>query len=267
MSGLLSQALQNLIAATQQIAALSGLPPQAQQLQAATGVAIKPLPGLIQNMQQTGSAFVARAVPELNDIMAMLTNNQPIVDIKAKMSAVLDQTASLDNVVMAVTKQAESISSLIFGDFNQLAIIEAGLSGQATNLQGQLGAAQGEEAAAQKRYYYLIALGPFGLIGLAAALALYLKLKSDVNDIQSSISNLNAQINVLTAMQSACNALGTDFQSVIARTSDVRNAMDLLGGSIQQINNDLNNGSDRITMEIVVRATITEITALGIDLG
>jgi len=267
MSGILSQALQNLMAATQQIASLSGLPPQAQQLQTNIDAAVKPLAGLIQNLQQTGSAYVAQAVPQLNDILSILVNNQPILDIKAGMAAVLAETASLNDVVSAATEQSEAVSNLVFGEFNQLAAIDAGLASQATSLQGQLGAAQGEEAAAQKRYYYLIALGPFGLVGLAVALGLYLKWKSDVNDIESSISNLNAQINVLTSMQSACNALGADFQSVVARTSDVRNTTDLLGSSIRQINSDLNLGSDRITLEIVVRAAIAEITALGIDLG
>lgn len=218
-------------------------------------------------MQKAGSAFTAQALPRLNDILAALTNDQPIADIKAAMAAVLGETASLDRAVTAVTAQSQSVSNLIFGDLNQLAAIGAGLSSQAAGLQGRLGDARGQEAAAQKRYYYLIALGPLGLVGLAAALALYLQLKSDINGIESTISNLKAQINALAAMQSACSALSADFQGVITRTANVRNVTDLLADAIRQMNNDLNIGSDRVTLEIVVRAATAEVTSLGIDLA
>lgn len=267
MSGLLSQAVANLTAATQQVSNLSGLPVEARHLQAATAGAITPLITQIRAMQLAGAGFVQTALPELNAIETLITNEQPLVSIKAEMARVLGRANVLDASVNQVTAQINSVSTLVFGDFNQLATIEAGLTTQMTTLHAQLGDAQGQEDAAKTRYYYLIALGPFGLVGLAVAFGLYMKWRSDVNGYESQISSLNGQINSLTAMRSACQLMGTDLQGVIAKASGIRNSVGSLTGSIQGINTDLSLGSSYIVLCVLVRAAITEVTTLGVDMS
>jgi hypothetical protein len=267
MSGLLSQAVANLVGATQHVSALSGLPPQAQQLQAATSRSISSLVSQIKSMQQAGSSFSQTALPQLNDIETMVSNEQPVAAIKARMAAVLGEAQPLQSTVEEVSGQVASVSSLIFGYFNQLAAIESNLTTQMTALQGDLGNAESEEDAARKRYYYLIALGPFGLVGLSVALGLYLKWRSDVNGYESQISSLNAQINAIMAMKSACQQMGTDFQAVIAKSSGVRNSTDFLTGSIMNIDHDVGTGTNHTVLGIMVRAAITEVTNLGVDMS
>jgi chromosome segregation ATPase len=267
MSGLLSQAVANLVGATQQISALSGLPPQAQQIQVATSRAISPLVAHIKSMQQAGSSFSQTVLPQLNDIETMVSNEQPVPAIKARMAAVLGEAQTLQSTVEQVSGQINSASSLIFGYFNQLAAIESELTTQMSALQGALGNAESEEDAAKKKYYYLIALGPFGLIGLSVALGLFLKWRSDVNGYESQISSLNAQINALTGLKSACQHMGTDFQAVITKNSGVRNSTDFLTSSIMNINNDVSTGTNHTVLGIMVRAAITEVTTLGVDMS
>ena len=267
MSGLLSQAVQNLGSAAQRISSLSGLPPDAQQLQKDTTGAIGQLLPLVQTVQSTGTAFVRQALPQLNEILTASSNGSPVSAIEQQLAVVLAEITATDNAVAAVSSQSAALATLVFGDFKQLATIEANLAAQMTSLQGQLGAAQGEQEAAQKRYYYLLALGPFGLVGLATALGLYLKWKSDVNGIGSQISGLNGEISALAAMQSACELIQSDFQAVIDAIAKVQNLALLLRDSIVQIDNDMKDGGTPLVWQIKVRAAITEITAFGIDIS
>ncbi len=265
MSGYLSQAVTNLIAAEQQITALSGLPPAAQEIQSQSSVVISQMTPQIQTLQKAVSSFVQSAIPQLNSIETMVSGGQPLPQIKAAMANVQNEATALKSSVDGTSGQINAASSQVLGYFGQLATIESGLTQQMTTLQGQLGDAQGEEDAAQKRYYYLLALGPFGLVGLAVALGLYLKWKSDVNDYQSQISSLNTQINSLSAMNLACQQMGNNFQGVVAKISGVRNSVDFLASDILTIESDLDSGSALPVIGIMVNAAITEVTTLGVD--
>lgn len=265
MNGLLSQSVANLVAAEQQISAFSRLPPAAQQIQAESSSIISALVSPIQSMQQAVSSFVQTAIPQLKNIQIMVSSNQPLPQIKAAMAIVQNEVSSLKPTVDGISAQINSASSQVFGYFNQLATIESGLTAQITTLQGQLGNAQSEEDAAKKKYYYLLALGPFGLIGLSVALGLYLKWQSDVNDYESQISSLNAQINSFNAMKSACQQIGTHFQGVTTKISGVRNSVDFLTSEILEVSSDLDAGSALPIIGVMVNAATTEVTTLGVD--
>lgn len=267
MNGLLSQAIANLNTAAQQVSTLSGLPPEAQALQSKIAAAVAPLVTQIQGMQKTGARFVTNALAQLNELLGLIASGQPMSDLKPKLALVLGEVGAMETTVDKVSAQIAVFSTMVFGDFNQLATIQANLGNQMSALNGQLTNAQGEEDAARKRYYYLLALGPFGLIGLAVALGLYFKWRSDVNGYESQISALNAQIGTFMAMQNACKLLDSDFRSVISKTSGVKNTTDFVNASLQEINKDLGAGVDRTTLDIVVRASITEVTTLSVDIS
>lgn len=265
MSGYLSQTVANLVAAEKQISALSGLPTAAQKIQAESAATISPAISQIQAMQKTVTGFVQQSTSELNKIETMVSGNQPLPTIKAAMVNVQNEASVLQSNVNGATTQIKTTSSKVLGYFGQLTTIESDLTAQMTTLQGQLGNAQSEEDAAKKRYYYLLALGPFGLAGLAVALGLYLKWKSDVNDYESEVSSLNKQINLFKTMKSACQLLGTDFQMVVTKITGVKNSVDFLVSDILTIESDLDSGSALPIIEIKIKAAITEVTTLGVD--
>jgi outer membrane murein-binding lipoprotein Lpp len=216
-------------------------------------------------MQQAVSNFVTTAIPQLNNIETMVSNNEPLPQIKTAMVTVQSEMSSLKSTVDGISVQINSASSQVSGYFNQLATIESGLTAQITTLQGKLGDAKSEESAAKKKYYYLLALGPFGLAGLATALGLYLKWKSDVNDYESQISSLNAQITSLNTLQSNCQQMGSDFQGVITKTSRIQNSVDFLASELSTISSDLDAGSSLTVIGLYVNAAITEVQTLGVD--
>ena len=265
MSGVLSQAVANMVAAEQQITALSGLPPAAQKIQAESSAVISPTISQIQTMQKAVSSFVQIAIPQLNAIETMVSGTQPLPLIKAAMANVQNEASALKSSLDGISTQINAASSQVLGYFGQLATIESGLTTQMTTLQGQLGNAQSEEEAAKKKYYYLLALGPFGLIGLSVALGLYLKWQSDVNDYKRQISSLSAQINSFNAMKLASQLMGTDFQGVVTKISGVKNSVDFLASDILTISADLDSGSALPVIGIMVKAAITEVTTLGVD--
>jgi hypothetical protein len=216
-------------------------------------------------MQKAVSSFVQIAIPQLNTIETMVWGNQPLPQIKAAMANVQNEATALRSSVDGTSGQINTASSQVLGYFGQLATTESGLTAQMRTLQGHLGDAQGEEDAAQKRYYYLLALGPFGLPGLAVALGLYFKWKSDVNGYESQISSLNAQINLFNAMKEACRLMGLDFQGVVTKLAGVRISVDILASDILTIESDLDSGSALPVIGIMVKAAITEVTTLGVD--
>lgn len=265
MSGFLSQAIENVIAAEQQIMGLSGLPPAAKKIQAESSAVILPTISQIQTMQKTVNSFVQMAIPQLNTIETMMVGNQSLSEIEVAIANVKNEAIALKSSVNGISTQINAASSQVLGYFGQLATIESGLNAQMTTLKGQLGNAQSEEEAAKKKYYYLIALGPLGLVGLAVALGLYLKWRSDVNDYERQIGALNAQINSFNVMKSACQLMGNDFQGAIAKISGVKNSVDFLASDLLTINSDLDAGNTLLAIAIMVKAAISEVNTLGVD--
>lgn len=265
MAGLLSQTLANLLAAQQQIAALGGLPPAAGPIQAGCTGLILPMLAQTRALQQAAAAFVQMATPQLAQVQAMLSANAPLPGIKAAMSALQQQAQQLQGMASGTAGTLTGQTAQLMGYFNQLASVEAGLQSQATALQGQLGDAQSELDAAQKRYYYLLALGPFGLAGLAVALGLYLKWKSDVGDLQGQIGGLHGQIAALNGMQAACQQLGADCQTLAGSVSGVRNAVNFLVSDLLEVSSDLDAGDATVVIALMATAAGTELATLGTD--
>lgn len=261
MSGLLSQTLTNLNTAEKQIVALGGLPPQVRKIQTESEAAISPMILNVQTIQKEVANFVQFALPELNNIKT----DQPIALIKGKIAEIKNKANTLKSTVDEMSSQIKSVQSQVIGYFDQLAVVESDLTKMMTTLQAQLDNAECEEKAAKKKYYYLIALGPFGLIGLSVALGLYLKWQSDVNEYESQISSLNVQINIFNSMKSICILMGKDFQEVVTRISDIRNMIDFIIGDILTIDSDLDSGSLLSVVMIKIHAAITEITTMGVD--
>lgn len=265
MAGLLTQTLANLLAAQQQIAALGGRPSAAQPIEAACTGLILPMLAQTRALQQTVAAFVQTATPQLAQVQAMLSAQAPLPQIKAAMSSLQQQARQPQGTANATASTLTGQTAQLMGYFKQLAGAEAQLQGQVTALQGQLGEAQSELDAAQKRYYYLLALGPFGLVGLAVALGLYLKWKSDVGDLQGQVAGLNGQIGGLNGMKAACQQLGTDCQNLAGSIAGVRNAVNFLASDLLEVSHDLDAGDAMVVIALMATAASTELATLGMD--
>lgn len=266
MSGILSQALANAQSAEQQITALTGLPAAAQKVQADSAKLISGIVPEIQQLQTTVTAFVQQAELQLKEAGEQVSGDTPLTKVKATMVEVQNEASNLkakvDNVTVNITAAADNVA----GYSNQLATVESDLNKQKAELQGQLNAARNKEAAAKKKYYYLIALGPFGLVGLSVALALYLKWKGEVNGLERKQSALSAQISRHTMMVAATKQLGLDFNNLSTKISSVKNTVDFLSGDIGTIIADVEEpNTSRATIEVYIKAAEAEVSTLAVD--
>ncbi len=268
--GILTQVVANLVAVEQPIKALADLPTAARQVQSGSLAAISSLVPLIKTLQAAVSSFTQTAIPQLKDVEAMISSNQSAQQIATAIANVQGEASTLKPSVDGALAQAKTVSSQVFGYFNQLANVESGLLTQIAGLQSQLSTARSEEEAAQKRLSLLRNLGPLAaaLLGREAEgllVALLLKLQTDVNRYEEQLSSLAAQISALNQLSSATRQLGTDLQSVITKISGVQNSVNFLASEILNIISDLSSGASLSMIGILVNAAITESTTLSVD--
>lgn len=265
MAGRLSQVLANLAAAEKQISSLSGLPPAAVPIQSSSAASIGTTIAQTQALQQAVSAFVQSSTPQLNQIEAMVSAKKPVPAIEAAVAEVQHESNALQTKGDRISSQIGALSSEVLGYLGRLVPIETSLSDQMTTLRGQLENAQNEEEATKRKYYWLLALGPFGLIGLAVALGLYFKWKSQVNDYETQINSLNAEIHHLSSMKSTCQFMGDAMRDLASKISGLRNAIDFLTSNTLTISSDLNPAHALTVIGLMVHAAMTEVNALGMD--
>ena len=221
----------------------------------------------IQSLQSYVAKYVESALPQLDTIETMLANNVPLEEIRTAVDNLRKETDFLNTILDPVMLCIEETIETMYGYPDQLTSILAGIIKQRTVLQGQLGYAENREKTVEKKYCMLIALGPFGLAGLAAATAFYMSIKKEVNGYKSEISALNSQIDSLNIMITATGQLYTDLGNVTSSVASVKNAVSFVSNDILEIESDLSSEDARIVIAIKVKATITEVKTLAIDVS
>ncbi|KAI6661634.1 hypothetical protein LOD99_13507 [Oopsacas minuta] len=263
--GNLAQAIASLNKAEQQIQGISNLPGEAVGFQIESLDNINELIAHIQTLQEVIRSFVMSALPQMEDILMKLEHNDSLNEISDMVNRLDEEANELNSQVTQELTTIQGIITTTNGYFNELASIQNDMNAQLITLQSNLVYAQNQENKASKKYYYLLALGPFGLAGLAAALAAYEAIKKQVSGYEGQISSLNTQIASLNSMIAATGQLTTDFQLLINCLSGVKNSVSFIADDILQIQTDLNEGDARSVIEIAINAGITEVKALSID--
>ncbi|RKT10418.1 hypothetical protein B0G69_7807 [Paraburkholderia sp. RAU2J] len=208
----------------------------------------------------TGSAITA-----LNGALADLKKGASPGSIAKTVSDVAATISTYQQSATSLLTQSNAAAALMSSSFTQLAHVEGSIQSQMTTLQAQEGAARGQLAAAQKRYYYLLALGPFGLPGLAAALGLYLKWKSDAAAIQNRINSLSSQIGVLQGLVTACKTLATAEASSLSDLTNLKTAIDDTAADFTVIINDLDQDPSPSVVELRLTTCIAMLGVLQAD--
>ena len=265
MSGLLTQALDNLVAEEAHIKSLAGLPDGATQIQAESVDLVNRIIPEVKTLQSNVSAFTSKALPQLNDAYKSLEDKKPLEEVKSMVLPVQSMARELQSSVSATAGKLTASMQEVNGYPNRLAAVVNDLNRQKTELEGKLNNARSEEAATKKKYYYLIALGPFGLVGLAAALALWGTWQSKVNDLESEQSRLSAQISRLNSFVAAIKQIQTDFTDLVNKITNVKNAVDILAGDISNTIKDLEGSSHSAAALAYISAAIAEVNTLVTD--
>ena len=264
-SGALSQSVANLQHSENQLKSISNLPSPAQRIQSESLSKIPLMIQYIDAMQNHVGDFVKVALPDLDDILKMLKNNEVLEKIGPYIVVARANASSLDALADQILTAIQRLTSTVYGYFKQLSQIEVVLTNQMTGLQAQLGNARNREKAAQKEYYYFLSLGPFGLAGLATALASWNSTKKEVYGYENKIKYLDFQINLLNGMKKVTGQLGTDFQDVINEVASVKNSVSFVSNDILKVQSEINTKEPRTVIEIEVNAAIAEVKTLSVD--
>jgi hypothetical protein len=265
MGGLLSQAMTNLTSARKQIQGLADLPESASAVQAASLGVIDAIAPAAGQLRTAVGGFAANATSELATVQKSSGAGAALSLLRPGLAAVHQQAVSLKQTVDGLTTTIAAGVGDVSKCSSDLARIEMGLRGQMSSLQARLTTTRTQMQAAQKRYYYLLALGVLGLPGLAAAYALYLETNTQLNDLQAKASELSSQLSRLRMMKSAAEQLGQDVQDVVTRISGLQNTVGFLGSTLGEIIADVDGGGSQEAVGIAVQAAMTEVSTLATD--
>ena len=266
MAGNFTQALQNVLDAEQHIKAIAGLPANAQAVQVGVAALIADAVPKIKSEQTLTLAFVPTAQKQLQLAETQLSGDTPLPQIKATIESVQTAAKALKSEVDSITGGAHNFIAKADEYTQQLATIESQLNAQIVAQQAQLRSLQSQEASARSHYYYLIALGPFGLVGLVAALILYQNMQSQVNSLQAQVNAQAAQLSRLKSMAVVTTQMHADLSALDTCLSSINNAVTILCADIVVIIEDTEQtDKTRAVIKVYVIAAKQTVDTLGVD--
>lgn len=264
-NGLLSQIVDNIIIYKAQVASIQNLPQSAQALQSQTIVLFSQDIDNIRLMQQDVLSYTTRSLPLLNSALDELQDGDNISALT------IIKTVNSEAQQLKITVNDLSISVIntkpqLIDFSNTLVSINQVMQNQIIELQQQAANAQTQMDQANKDKYYWLLLGPLGLAGVAAAVAMFIVWNNKANDIKSKLCAMNAQIIALQTFISNTSALISDFSIAISQISNVLNAINFLSSDIQNVVVDLNkSGSGSSSAIAYLNAAISEIQTVITD--
>lgn len=264
MGGILSQAMANVSAAEQHIQAITDLPPEAVSVQSQSVALIGEIMPAIAQLQALILSYAERAQSQLEQIDQSV-NAAPLPLVMAQLKALQLDSSDVKSSVDLLSDRIVAAANQVYGFANPLAAVQSQLNAQTIALQSAMSDARNEEDSIHKRYLYLLALGPFGLVGLSVALGLYLKWKGDADNLEAQVNSAQFQISRLNIMMSATNQLITDFGNLSSKISGVRNTMSFLASDIAEVIDDTEQEGTRIVIALHIKGALAQVLILKSD--
>ena len=265
MTGILTQALNNLTSEEQHIKALTGLPAAAQEVQKDSVILIGAIVTTITAAQSSGLSFRLNAAQQLDAVLTQIEAKAPQEQIVAALTAISDEAKPVISTIAEATKTLQTARDGVAGYANKLATIEGQLNNRKTVLVSRMNQAKSSASAAQKKRWYWLALGSFGIVGAAAALALFIKESSEASDLESQANSMRAQINRQNSLILASEQMGHEFVTLGSRIVNIENAANIVGADIKEALQDSESADSGMVLQLHVEAALTELATLAID--
>lgn len=265
-TGLLSQSIQNIQTTIANLSAISGLPQGAQDISSS---AISLLQGeitKITSLQSAVAKFVNDSLLQLQQVQTDLNNNTNGSQDATIISNVNAAAAALTQNVNALDADINSTKAQLVTLSNNLNPIQSQLNSQQVSLNTQLQSAQQQADEIESKEKYFLLLGILGLPGLAAAAIALAVENNTVSGLEAQVSSIKAQLSNLAMMTQAVGALNNNFNDIVSKVSDVKNAVEFVASDTTQITTDLSNGQAGIgNAKLYVVTTISELQTLQQD--
>jgi hypothetical protein len=263
--GLISQAITNLKAVTDQVAGLTGLPGDAVPVQTAMVKTLNTVIPVVEASAKSVHAFAAAASPLLAKAKAGLDagDAKTVADALTRV-----QTASREarTSVDGATSVVRSAVAAVTGQVQTLANLGNAINQQVTQGNAELNAARDEAAALDRKKYYWLLLGPFGLVGLGVCIGMIVSMTQKVTGLESRASALRAQVAQWTKMQADIDLLRDDLPAISSKLLSLQNGIEFVGGDLTGVLSDVGRaGADSSVARAFIMTAESEVATLQAD--
>lgn len=194
------------------------------------------------------------------------------------------EARNFDEAVRAVRKAGEAAEPVKSAVETSLAAVQAGsvrltllaetLNAARDVVQVQRNAAQAayEEAKSNvdkftKEKYYYLALGPFGVAGLAAAIAMLDTWNAKLNTVAAQANALQQDLNTIAAYTREVQGLQMEYSRAQRQVSYIRNDVGVITTDLQRAIDDLGKASPSGFSAFYLSAARSSVQALEMDAG
>jgi len=263
-SGLLSRSIINLVNLRQGMLSISNLPPSAQGIQQTAAGILADDEIILKELQSQILSFTTTVEPVIDMVIATMQSGRispqeikVVEDINIQAKGIRDfvQVKSF-----ALNASKEQIISLQ----NSLLTIRNTLQADINNLSVEIDSANREVESLNQRKYYLIALGPFGLVGLAAIIGLLVTWNNNINDLKSRSSNFEIQITMLNSLINNIDSMMGNFNTAVGLVSNIKNSTDFLSSDITVVIGDLQDAEGKLAL-VYMMAASQQVKTLATD--
>ncbi|EGQ9205189.1 hypothetical protein NMR54_003463 [Vibrio cholerae] len=266
MTGRLSQSLTNIENVAQHIVSIPNLPSDAQSIAQNLKQSSDSLINDVKRIQSDTAPYVEKVKPLLNEMLALADKKAPVNDIMPLQEQVMELTEAHQTQYGALLTDIQNHARNIDSAVSNIANITSELRKEEASINAQLDAKRSELESAKKKYYYLLALGPFGLVGLATALALFNKLKGEENTLAGKAQHLSNKLHMVKTMEFSLNTLSQEVGNLLNALSSLSNGVSLIRGDLDNIMQDVFQSPINYTvLAIHIHAALAQVEELEQD--
>jgi hypothetical protein len=265
--GLIAQALANLQTAREHLAAIGGLPAGAEAARGTVERRVGEVIPPIQGARQSVGGFVESATPLAGAAMAALGGG----DAAAVERALAGMQAAAQPAKASVDAAAAAIQAGMGCVREQVAVlaqVEGALQQQISQASNELTLAQNAADELDKKKYYWLLLGPLGLPGLAACIAMIVTASQKVSGLQQRAGELRGQVAQWSKMKADVDLVVTELPLLDGKLQSLQNGIDFVRGDIAQVIEDVRKaGSGSAIARAYIMAAETELATLGAEVA
>jgi hypothetical protein len=236
--GLMSRAIANVRLAQSQLAAISGLPDGAPAVQTSIAGTLATMIPLVEGAASAVLSFAGQAGQPLDAANAAIGAGDAAA-VKAALDSFQSAIHPVMSSVAAATSGVQAGLAALAADNQTLADIGSNLQAQITSANVQADGASAQADSLDQSKLYWLALGPFGLIGLAICIAEITEANNNINSIRQRVSELRAQSAQWTQMQANLGLLEHDVPNLSDTLLSLRNALDFLSSDATEVVSDI----------------------------
>lgn len=225
--GMMSAAIANVRTAQAAATAVTGLPARAAAVQSSMSTTIDTM------LDHVGGACTT-IVAAANSLSAPLDAADAAVDagdgaaLKSTLDQMQTQVAAVTDQMTAANSEVKVALEQIINDNHQLAAIGNDLAAEITRAQAEADEASREAEALDQKKWYLLALGPFGLVGLATCIALLVEAGNKVTKLRQQVSGLRGQAAQQTKVQTDLDLLRQEVPTVSNTLLSLQNGLSFI---------------------------------------